>query len=441
MNLLVNADARSIPIADKSVHCIVTSPPYYGLRDYGVPGQLGLEPTPRDFVDTMVQVGRELWRVLRDDGTWWLNLGDTYAGGGRGGNGDTITGRAKNASQVSHVVPSDYKPKDLIGIPWMVAFALRAEGWYLRSDIIWHKPNPMPESVRDRPTKSHEYIFLLTKSARYYYDQEATLKPGSPNTHLRVSQDVASQIGSLRANGGTKTNGPMKAVIRTPKQQPAGSRIKNNQSWDASTALPVIKRNMRSVWDIDEEVYSQYLQLKTLLEIYQKDVWKITTKSYSGAHYATFPPDLIEPCILAGTSEHGVCPRCGAPWERIIEKRPTNKKQKTASGWQTGPGSHPSIHPDGREKEYVYNPVMKSMTIGWQPTCECGIEETVPATVLDPFVGSGTTCMVARKHGRHAIGLDLSFEYLNTNARERLVYGGFVPVVDGIRQLTIEAGL
>jgi len=396
MNLLVNADSRRIPIADKSVHCIVTSPPYYGLRDYGVSDQIGLEPSPDEFVQSMVLVGRELWRVLRDDGTWWLNFGDSYAGSG-------------NVAATGNL-----KPKDLIGIPWMVAFALRAEGWYLRSDIIWHKPNPMPESVTDRPTKAHEYIFLLTKNAKYYYDQEATLQPTSPNTHLRVSQDVANQIGSERANGGRKTNGPMKAVIRTPKQAPTGARIKNNQSWNASTALPVIQRNMHSVWTV-------------------------TTKSYSGAHYATFPPDLIEPCILAGTSEKGVCPKCGAPWERMVNKSFTDHDGIAETGYEvkSNAGRLALLRQAARKKggEYYCN----KTTVGWQPICDCGIEETIPATVLDPFVGSGTTLMVARKHGRNGVGLDLSFEYLNINARERLVYGGFIPIAEGIQQITIDA--
>ena len=272
----------------------------------------------------------------------------------------------------------------------------------------------MPESVRDRPTKAHEYIFLLTKSAKYYYDQEATLEPASPNTHLRVSQDVANQIGSERANGGQKTNGPMRAVIRTPKQDPTGARIKNNQSWDASTALPVIKRNMHSVWTV-------------------------TTKSYSGAHYATFPPDLIEPCILAGTSEKGVCPKCGAPWERMVNKSFTDHDGIAETGYEvkSNAGRLALLRQAARKKggEYYCN----KTTVGWQPICDCGIEETIPATVLDPFVGSGTTLMVARKHGRNGVGLDLSFEYLNINARERLVYGGFIPIAEGIQQITIDA--
>ncbi len=280
---LINADClialRSLPA--KSVQCCVTSPPYYALRDYGVPGQIGLEETPAAFVAKMVDVLGEVWRVLRDDGTCWVNLGDSYAGGGRGGNPGTSP-HVKQKSNRGSVrgpmpIPAGLKPKDLIGIPWRVAFALQADGWYLRSDIIWHKPNMMPESVSDRPTKAHEYIFLLTKSERYYYDSGAITEPCSESTHARVSQNVAAQVGSSRANGGAKTNGNMKAVVRAgvnPKaaQNAIGSR--QNESFAAAICLPVSRRNKRTVWTVPNV-------------------------GYSGAHFATFPPDLIKPCIMA----------------------------------------------------------------------------------------------------------------------------------------------
>ena len=190
-------------LPDRSIHCCVTSPPYWGLRDYGTSDQLGLEETPQEYVDNMVKLFRQVRRVLKDDGTLWLNLGDSYGEG-----------------------------KQLCGIPWMVAFALQADGWYLRQDIIWHKPNPMPESVTDRCTKAHEYLFLLTKKPKYFYDQQAIAEPCSPATNARISQDLANQVGSHRAHGGGKTNGPMKAVIAgsTRKMARAGSGIKNNDS-------------------------------------------------------------------------------------------------------------------------------------------------------------------------------------------------------------------
>lgn len=272
------------------VNCIVTSPPYWGLRDYGVDGQFGLEKTPEEYIAQMVEIFREARRVLRDDGVLWMNLGDSYAR--QAGNDSTKptdsgmkTGRSGKSDILfkngNNTPPSGLKPKDLVGIPWRVALALQADGWYLRQDIVWSKPNPMPESVRDRCTKAHEYIFLMTKSARYWYDQEAILEPVSPNTNPRISQNLANQIGSARANGGAKTNGNMKAVFRAPKTAKNAVGVKNNQSFSLGTCLPVEKRNKRSVWEI-------------------------ATKPFSEAHFATFPPGIPETCIKAGCPEGGI---------------------------------------------------------------------------------------------------------------------------------------
>lgn len=269
-------------LGDESVHCVVTSPPYFGLRDYGVAGQIGLEATPEEYVDEIVSVFAEVRRVLRPDGTLWMNLGDSYANDGKWG-GHT-GGKHVKALRCSPIGRNKrytgLKPKDLIGIPWRVAFALQADGWYLRRDIIWHKLNPMPESVRDRPSTAHEYLFLLSKSERYYYNAEAILEPVSPNTHARLSQDVAAQVGSVRANGGAKTNGNMKAVGRGPKTQAPGTGVKNNESFAAAVCLPVTHRNKRSVWSL-------------------------ATEAFSEAHFATFPPALVEPCVLAGCPAGG----------------------------------------------------------------------------------------------------------------------------------------
>ncbi len=281
-------------LPDQSVNMCVTSPPYWGLRDYGVDGQIGLEPALDDYLETMVEVFREVKRVLREDGTLWLNLGDAYWVGSGTIKRDRkhlkelgerlgCGGGNKHSERPGDVVERadcDLKPKDLIGIPWRVAFALQADGWYLRSDIIWHKPNPMPESVTDRPTKAHEYIFLFSKSQKYYYDQEAILEPVSPNTHARVSQNVAAQVGSARANG-VKRIGNMKAVIRTPKTLAAPDGVKNNESFALATCLLVLKRNKRTVWEV-------------------------ATQPFKGAHFATFPEKLIIPCIKAGSPEGGI---------------------------------------------------------------------------------------------------------------------------------------
>lgn len=282
----VLACLREFP--DESVHCCVTSPPYWGLRDYGVEGQLGLEKTPEEYVSKMVEVFREVRRVLRKDGTLWLNLGDSYAHngacGGSSPDGDRKYRETDKSAQkkMQYSVPTGLKPKDLIGIPWRVAFALQSDGWWLRQDIIWHKPNPMPESVRDRCAKSHEYIFMLSKSARYYYDADAIKEPGTKSSILRLTQNVDAQAGSTRVPG--KTNGNMKAVGKLDKQRGHGRRHAGfNDRRDALSREEQcsLMRNKRSVWTV-------------------------ATARFKEAHFATFPPDLITPCILAGCPEGGI---------------------------------------------------------------------------------------------------------------------------------------
>ena len=354
---------------DASVHCCITSPPYWGLRDYGHGGQIGLEKTPDEYVSKMVEVFREVRRVLRDDGTLWLNLGDSYSMSTRGKGGDGIQSTNKGTHHDRKwQVPPDRKPKDLVGIPWRVAFALQADGWYLRQDIIWHKPNPMPESVRDRCTKAHEYIFLLAKSARYYYDAKAIAEPSV------IGAGAVRNIG-LRHKG-------------------AGNSRRDGDRFGVANDGT---RNKRSVWTV-------------------------TTKRFKGAHFAVFPPDLIEPCILAGTSERGCCPHCGAPWERVVERGESSWEARKAAGHPVG-GYHPKVggpvasyQTPARRKE-VKNEgglgwVAPSRTIGWRPTCKCPEDEPVPCTVLDPFTGSGTTGAVAMKHGRRFVGCELNPEYV-----------------------------
>jgi DNA modification methylase len=262
-------------LPDKSVNTCITSPPYYGLRDYGCDGQIGLEETPESYVQKMVDVFREVKRVLRDDGTLWLNLGDSYAGSGGAGNqfGQLNNGLSKY-KQSSMPSAIGLKPKDLIGIPWRVAFALQADGWYLRQDIIWHKPNPMPESVRDRCTKAHEYIFLLSKSERYYYDHEA-IKENS----IHFGNDKRSGMGNIRYEG--------KRSIDKTGGSGQHSFVTINES-----------RNRRSVWSV-------------------------TTKPFKGAHFATYPENLIVPCVLAGCVEGGLVldPFMGAGTTALVSKK------------------------------------------------------------------------------------------------------------------------
>jgi DNA modification methylase len=237
-----------------SVQCVITSPPYWGLRDYGNDDQIGLESDPNAFVEELCKVFDEVWRVLADDGTLWLNLGDSYAGSGKGPAGNLGATHDERNMETKHsaIVPEGLKPKDLVGIPWRVAFALQARGWYLRSDIIWHKPNPMPESVTDRPTKSHEYIFLFTKSPKYYYDHEAIKEP------------TVTDVGN--------------AQIRFGGNKYGDSDDPKHATKSGNVYEPSETRNKRSVWTV-------------------------STKPYKEAHFATYPPDLITPCILAGTKE------------------------------------------------------------------------------------------------------------------------------------------
>jgi len=253
---------------DTSIDCCVTSPPYWGLRDYGIEGQLGLENTPEEYIGKLVSIFREVRRVLKDEGTLWLNLGDCYAGSNSAGIEDNkAAGKGSRKTVIKerpNKVVKGLKPKDLVGIPWRVAFALQADGWYLRSDIIWHKPNPMPESVRDRPTKAHEYIFLMSKSPRYYYDHEAIKEPaaydGRKDTLLKGSPKYE------------------KGVV--PGQVAHSMAAKGHERW---------KKNERG----------EYVRNK-------RSVWTIPTKPFKEAHFATFPPDLIEPCILAGCPSGGI---------------------------------------------------------------------------------------------------------------------------------------
>ena len=294
-----------------SVQCCVTSPPYFGLRDYGHPGQIGLEETPDEFVAGLISAFDAVRRVLADDGVLWLNLGDSYAndgkwGGSTGGkhvsslHGDSGIGRQKRMTGL--------KPKDLIGIPWRVAFALQADGWYLRQDIIWAKPNPMPESVRDRCTKAHEYVFLLSKGPRYYFDANAIAEGLAPASVARLAQDVEAQARSQRVPG--KTNGAMKAVGGKGNRKTfrGGGAYTQGQSFDNSAKVSADRKALRS--DIESRHRSsipggQSMQAEPNGTRNKRSVWTVATQPFKEAHFATYPPELIEPCILAG------CPKGG----------------------------------------------------------------------------------------------------------------------------------
>ena len=363
---LLQGDALDVleTLEPQSVHCVVTSPPYWGLRDYGTDGQLGLEATPEEYVRAMVTVFDRVWRVLRDDGTLWLNLGSSYAGGGRNSGNPLENTSAMQLTQIHSMntgpapVPDGFKPKDMVPIPWMVAMALQAYGWYLRSDIIWSKPNPMPESVTDRPTKAHEYVFLLTKQPRYYYDAEAVREP-----HAEIDRRTAQGLSRIPYNG---------------KSNPETREFSGGADWLGQHPNG---RNRRSVWTI-------------------------ATEAFSEAHFAVYPTALVKPCVLAGTSERGVCPACGKPWERVTERE----------NMEIRPGPSREARSNGGQLRTQVNGTMvkppTSTTTGWRAGCGCDAGEPVPATVLDPFCGSGTTGLVALTYGRDFIGIDLSPEYL-----------------------------
>jgi len=336
-------------LPEKSIHCCVTSPPYWGLRDYGVDGQIGLEERPRDYIEKLVKVFSQVKRVLRDDGTLWLNLGDSY---NSGTSGSRDPGRwpkqSRNDHKTKRTVFDGLKPKELVGIPWRVAFALQDDGWYLRQDIIWAKPNPMPESVKDRCTKSHEYIFLLSKKPKYYFDHEAIKEPagdkGNANSFrggCYVNGDIDNAtMGKRTVSGNTKLRVPTGwdtekgshgTLHKKGRSDPAYSFARKTDS-EGKPGLPKQHRENR------EDIHYSGMRNK-------RSVWTVATKPYKEAHFATFPPDLIKPCILAGCPESGI--------------------------------------------------------------------------VLDPFFGSGTVGMVAKKNGRGFIGIELNPDYIKL-AKKRI---------------------
>lgn len=328
-------------LADSSVHCCVTSPPYWGLRDYGHDGQIGLEETPEAYVARMVEVFREVRRVLRDDGTLWLNLGDSYRNG-----------------------------KQLAGIPWMVAFALQSDGWCLRQDIIWHKPNPMPESVRDRCTKAHEYVFLMTKSERYFYDADAISEPS-------VTNDPRRPYGSPGAN-----------ALDPRGSQGKGQSRKRGEFGGKTTKLP------------GREAFRCFTETRN-----RRSVWRITTKAYKGSHFATMPPDLARVCIMAGTSDVGCCVQCQSPAERVTSR--TKLKRKRANAYTKRVGAAGTGNSCANDVAGV-----SVETVGWSAGCECHDLVAAPCTVLDPFAGSGTTLAVSLELGRSSVGCELNPEYV-----------------------------
>jgi DNA modification methylase len=513
-------------LPERSVHCVVTSPPYWGLRSYGVGtdnGELGLEATPEEYVANMVDVFRKVRRVLRDDGTLWLNLGDSYASSPPGNTTVGVSGastlhgvngasgRYRETLAAGHqmkrnTVVGGLKPKDLVGIPWRVAFALQADGWYLRSAVTWCKKAPMPESVTDRPSSATEMVFLLTKTARYYYDAEAVrTETGAnlrnywvlgPQPYPMVPIVRSEVVGADAVGGDIRRTGSRGCPLHGGRPVPAatapddgraspsldGSRSPDtfghpepgrlrehaptaplpdadsaggssdwtplpyepaatlhssgshrtvpapatSRSYTPSDGSPVRTGDTSASPDdgepsphtsessigpdemgarSPERSSSRTADTSSCTCTYRR----YTTSSVS--HFAVFPPALVEPCVKAGTSERGVCPECGAPWERVVERRPATPGQ--APGYNRDSGARN----DGDRAGHWTD--AEVITSGWRPSCAHDAEP-VPATVLDPFAGSGTVGVVANKLSRRAILIDLNPEYLEQIERRNL---------------------
>lgn len=455
---LVNGNSIHVPLKAKSVHMVAFSPPYWGLRSYldtddpnkahelggeGLHDCLGWargeRPCGACFVCNLREVAAEVWRVLRDDGTFWLNLGDSYASGSGGPQGKTtiMGGRAvlahkkraprpkwrdggsyttlldggretqKRSNRNGNPAVGELKPKDLAGVPWRVALALQADGWFLRNDVIWSKTNPMPESVTDRLTNAHEHVFLFAKQERYFFDQDAVREPVADSTVGRGPVDFGGEKG------------------RGYKPSNADPNYRNgHEQWGRTFDYRescINGRNRRTVWDIP-------------------------TEPYPGAHFATWPTALVEIMVKAGTSERGCCSLCGAQWRRVVEKSealpaPSNPNPVTP-------------YPAASHTQGAFNTTLHMVRhithTDWIPGCTCQQEfvcsfcsvlggdedgdcivcggagkvvlapKPIPAVVLDLFAGSGTTLVVARGLGRSAVGIDLNFKYLNEQARARL---------------------
>ena len=358
--LVGNALERLRELPDESVHCVVTSPPYWGLRSYEKDAgfwMIGLEPTFDEHLRRLVAVFREVRRVLRSDGTLWLNYGDAYNTGTTAGRQPTKTADVRGWQREAAVGPRVNDPrlkaKNLMMMPARVALALQADGWWLRSEVVWHKPNPMPESCTDRPTSSHEKLYLLAKRATYFYDAEAVRVPHAEPWRGKGESD----------SGATDDRGRHDAWKYSKREyNPSGANLRN--------------------------------------------VWSIPTESFPGAHFATMPQKLVEPCIRAGTSKRGVCAQCGAPWVRETNTTHANPGNRTTNGAR-------SVENRAATAGFAVRLEKRVETTGWRPSCECTPQTglSVPATVLDPFGGAGTVALVAQRLQRYAILCEISPTY------------------------------
>jgi DNA modification methylase len=466
--LVGDCRARLRDLPEASVQTVVTSPPYFGLRNYGAEGQIGLEPTPAEFVEALVGVFREVRRALRPDGTVWLNLGDSYCnsdkwGGSSGGkNGDSTNGgegyrarrgggpagdvvdqhghtRASRAERM-RAVGGGAKPKDLLMIPARVALALRDDGWWLRKDIIWAKPNPMPESVEDRPTSAHEHVFLLARSEDYFFDAQAIAEPATGLEDADGFRGGAYCDGETFDNGGAggrrKRSGNKVRVLAEDRGRPdgGGQHIGRSIPWEGST------RNARDVWTIATQPTGDQLcqrcgrffggrevqRLPKAKPPHRPDpVCRCGASDGWLAHYATMPVELARRCIAAGTSEVGGCGSCGAPWVRVVERKRTRDGEALAGSFNDPAQGH-RIGATGvghwRDQTAV-------ATTGWRPSCSCADPAPVAQRVLDPFGGAGTTALAARRLQRAVTLVELHPGYAEL-ARHRVAADA--PLLQGV---------
>lgn len=352
---------REIP--DATVQCCVTSPPYYGLRDYKVAGQIGLEPTLDEFLARLVAVFREVRRVLHPTGVLWVNMGDSYNGDKVGSTQKNVGGARANTNTFAKKLQAACPPKALLNVPYRLAFALADDGWLHRDTVIWHKPAPMPESVRDRCTKAWEPIFMFVKQPRYFADMEGVKQPAVCEGETRVTT-AKSFAASATANGKTPTGNAVPGRVMTIN----GANLRN--------------------------------------------VWRMASEPYKGAHFATFPSELPRRCLKIGTSPRGCCPTCRAPWVRLTERKALKRVR---------PGNLAKCTGEDKSMAYCPNDAagVAVTTTGWQQSCRCPVLTPIPCTVLDPFCGSGTTMRVAAELGLDGIGIDLNHDYLPL-ARERV---------------------
>ena len=515
---LAQEDARRIPLDDESVHCVVTSPPYFGLRDYRVPDGIGLEPTFDEYIDSLVLAFDEVHRVLRNDGTLWLNLGDIYSGGGRGDPGpnaknsdnmadawDRVSRRSapiirgkriRQESSVGRWGGGDRQvdglpTKNVVGLPWRVAFTLQEMGWILRAPIVWHKDNPMPESSPDRPTSAFEMVFLFSKTNMpqfwthrdlpgtrtrpkpdfrwvnrftgdeldrkpdgwhrgvecpeavetvhelsgyrivercdlcktwmrinmwtghdYYYDGESLRTPFKPQTIARLTQPTFDlQTGGPKDPGaGNRSHRRVTENLHRKMTRHVPAGWGQSESYEGQDPR-YPKRNRqrghsRQHAGFNDNWDNMSKEEQSSFGANLRNVWLIPTQPYPGAHFATYPEELVRRCLLLGTTEHGVCSGCGSPWTRATETTYDNPGNRTTNGPRSMERRHETAgFPQRLEKS--------TTTKGWRPTCDCDVDSE-PARVLDPFVGSGTTSFVAQGLGRRSYGYDLNLEYLET---------------------------